>query len=262
MNLLDTLPKLLQTTPTGGWRVAHYAALDQLHIGGLPATRKLLNWLPKTAIRGLDMGAGLGGCARILALEHGCAMTATDIDADYIKAAQLLDQNLGTPTTCHYQVANSLDLPFSDHHFDFILSQHAMMPIDNKAKLLQGIKQVLKPGGSLLLHEVYLAPAQLADAVAYPTPWANERASSYLQTWHEFEALSQQLGWHVAQHEDETAHSLTWLQQTRAAKTTTHPPALNARLALGKEAGKMSANVLYNLQQGRIEVHSARLVVL
>ena len=256
MELLGQLQKLLPQAPTGGWSGQHFAALDQLHMGGLPATHKLLQWLPESAIYGLDMGAGLGGCARLAAIEYGCSMIASDIDADYIAAAKLLHSALTPSPDCHYQVADSLALPFADKQFDFVLSQHAMMPVKDKQALLQGAQRVLKPDGHLLLHEVYMSPRREDNNILYPTPWAKLAQYSHLQTWQDFSELCQGLGWRLEQQENHTQQSLQWLQQ---ARTNPSRSPFNARLALGPEAGNMSANVLHNLRHGLIEVRSAKL---
>lgn len=258
MALLDQLPELLASPPTEGWQSTDFAGLDQLHIGGLGATKQLLAWLPASAHKGLDMGGGLGGCARILALEHACSMTVSDLDESYIAAGQLLNDSLTPQPDCQYITANSLQLPFAEQSFDFVLSQHAMMPIADKQQVLSEASRVVKAGGYLLLHEVYLAPQANPDQVAYPTPWSNERALSHLQTWQDFVNTSQQQGWQLVQAEDETQQSLAWITKARANAGKQSNP-LNARLALGAEAGRMSANVMANLQAGVIEVRRALL---
>ena len=269
MTLLKKLPDILAQPPIEGWQSKDFAGIDQLHIGGLKATLKLLDWLPITAHKGLDMGAGLGGCARLLALEHGCDMTASDLDAAYIAAAQQLDQALASSPNCNYLVADSLALPFAPQSFDFIISQHAMMPIADKQTLLQGAYDVLKAGGSLLLHEVYIAEDKQASQVAYPTPWAQEAAHSHLQTWHEFADMCGDMGWAMTMQADKTAESLAWINAARDQHSKDKDSGirpvrspLHAGLALGKQAATMSANVAYNLQNGLIEVRSALLTRL
>ena len=258
MAWLNQLPELLASAPAEGWQSKDFAGLDQLHIGGLAATKQLLAWLPESARKGLDMGGGLGGCARMLALEYGCSMTVSDLDENYIAAGQLLNQQLQPQPDCQYVTANSLSLPFAEHCFDFVLSQHAMMPIADKQQVLAEASRVVKANCYLLLHEVYLAEHAQADDVAYPTPWANQRDHSHLQTWQDFVETCEQQGWQLVQAEDETQQSLAWITKARANAGKQSNP-LNARLALGPEAGRMSANVMANLQHGLIEVRRALL---
>ncbi len=259
MSLLEQLTSILAQPPADGWQSHDFAALDQLHIGGLAATKELLRWLPAGATNGLDMGGGLGGCARLLATHYACQMTVSDLNSDYIAAGQLLNQHLQPQPACHYVVANSLKLPFAKHSFDFVLSQHAMMAIADKQQVLAEAARVVSAHGHLLLHEVYLTPNSKPEEVLYPTPWADKLGHSHLQTWAQFLADCATSGWQLSQCENETQQSLLWINKARAARATPASP-LNARLALGSAAGKMSANIMANLQAGRLEVRRALLV--
>lgn len=259
MSWLESLWKKLHQPPAGGWTFHHFAALDQLHLGGMEATESLLKWLPNTAIFGLDMAAGLGGSARQVAVQHQCQMVACDIDQDYIQAAKMLNHALMPAPNCQYQVANSLALPFANNTFDFIISQHGMMSIAGKDGLMQEAGRVLKDNGDFLIHEIYLSPATKAQQIRYPTPWANKRQDSYLHTWEAFLDQAQRLGWHLEVQENQTLKSLKWLQE---AATNDVASSLNARLTLGPKARTMHDNMMFNLQQELIEVRTARLCKL
>lgn len=259
MALLDKLSELLASPPIEGWQSQHFAGIDQLHTGGMAATKVLLEWLPKSVTKGLDMGGGLGGCGRLIANNYACSMTVSDLDASYIRAGQLLNDSLAPAPNCHYVVANSLNLPFADDSFDFVLSQHAMMPIHDKQQVLSEAARVVSSQGYLLLHEVYLAPGADASAVAYPTPWASDDGHSHLQTWSDFLQDCSAQGWQLVQSEDETEQSLAWITKARSQSGKQRSP-LNAGLALGPEAGRMSANVMANLEAGLLEVRRALLV--
>jgi 2-polyprenyl-3-methyl-5-hydroxy-6-metoxy-1,4-benzoquinol methylase len=59
------------------------APMDQFHGGGKRATvrlARLAGLLPGTRV--LDVGGGLGGPARTLALEFGCQVTSVDLTCD------------------------------------------------------------------------------------------------------------------------------------------------------------------------------------
>ena len=256
MSWIDSLREKLHQPPAGGWTRYQFAALDQLHLGGMEATEGLLKWLPNNAIFGLDMAAGLGGSARLAAEIYQCQMVACDINQDYIQAAKMLNHALMPAPDCQYQVANSLALPFANNTFDFIISQHGMMSIADKDGLMQEAGRVLKDNGYLLVHEIYLSPAAKAQEIYYPTPWADKRQDSYLQTWEAFVAQAQYLGWYLETQENQTLNSLKWLQE---AATNDAAASFNARLTLGPKAGTMHNNMLLNLQQELIEVRTARL---
>lgn len=256
MSWLESLREKLHQPPAGGWTRHHFVALDQLHLGGIEATKSLLKWLPNNAFFGLDMAAGLGGSARQAAVEHQCQMVACDINQDYIQAAKMLNHALIPAPNCQYQVANSLGLPFANNTFDFILSQHGMMSIADKDGLMQEARRVLKDSGDFLIHEIYLSPAAKSQEIHYPTPWAAQRQDSYLQTWGAFLDQAQRLGWYLVAQENQTLNSLKWLQE---AAINDAASSFNARLTLGPKARTMHNNMMFNLQQELIEVRTARL---
>jgi len=238
------------------WQAQDFAGIDQLHVGGIESTHELLTWLSSTSKRGLDIGCGLGGTSRYLALHKGCSMTGLDLNDDYIRCATLLNQSLDTVPDCHFVVANSLHLPFTSDSFDFVISQHASMNIDDKFALLEGIFKVLNDGGQLLLHEVMLQPNINPNCIDYPTPWASNISESHLLEWSQFVDKAIAVGFAVTQFEDNTASALTWIREAR--KTKPKPP-FTPPLALGPGAGAMSANVLANIEHGRLQVVSALL---
>ena len=77
-------------------------ALDHFHTGGLRASRELLE-LAKigTADRVLDIGAGLGGSARLLASTTGCRVDCIEMSSDYCAGAVLLNRLTGLENRAH-----------------------------------------------------------------------------------------------------------------------------------------------------------------
>ena len=255
--LTKRLANLLKEAGPKVWQASDFAGIDQLHLGGLEASKALARWLPLNATRGLDIGCGLGGTSRYLAVNHGCSMVGLDLNNDYILAAQLLNSHLPALSDCHFVVGNSLALPFAENRFDFALSQHASMNIAQKAVLLAAVYKVLKAEGCLLLHEVMLAQDCAQTSVDYPTPWADQYDHSHLSHWPGFMQLAHAIGFNLIKFEDNTMDALEWLHKTRNQPP---PPPFTPNIALGPTAGMMSANMLRNLQQGRLQIVSASLV--
>jgi ubiquinone/menaquinone biosynthesis C-methylase UbiE len=255
--LTERLANLLKEAGPKVWQVSDFAGVDQLHLGGLEASQALAQWLPLNPARGLDIGCGLGGTSRYLAVNHGCSMVGLDLNSDYIKAAQLLNSHLSGLSDCHFVVGNSLTLPFAEHSFDFVVSQHASMNIAQKAVLLAAVHKVLQTEGCLLLHEVMLAQGCAETAVDYPTPWADQHDNSHLSHWPDFMQLAHAIGFKLIKFEDNTMDALEWLNKARNQPPS---PPFTPNIALGPTAGRMSANMLRNLQQGRLQIISALLV--
>ena len=72
------------------------APANQFHSGGKDATVRLARraGLSRGA-RVLDVGGGLGGPARTLAVEFGCRVAVVDLTASYVEAARMLTARLG-----------------------------------------------------------------------------------------------------------------------------------------------------------------------
>ena len=280
--MLEKIAHILSKNPTTQWQAKDFSAVDQLHLGGIPATLALLDWLPNDqdqckgkdkplSVQGLDIGCGLGGTSRLVWATRGYTMVGLDLNDSYIGAAKLLNQSIDPPPKCQFVVGNSLHLPFEAQLFGFVISQHASMNIHQKLDLLAGLYKVLKPQGQLLLHEVMLQPNALAADVVYPTPWAYQKDESHLCQWSTFERLAIDAGFVVEQFEDDTQSALAWIRKTRAQKLPPQPadsavkrkaeakPRFTPALALGPNAAAMSANVLANIEAGLLQVVSVSL---
>ena len=254
--MLSKLSLLLGNSSSRNWKIEDFSGIDQLHLGGIPATLALLDWLPSSAKDGLDIGCGLGGTSRLLSATRDCNMLGLDLNHQYIEAAMLLNKNIHPEPRCQFVVGNSLNLPFPKHSFDFVISQHASMNIDQKETLLKGLYRVLRPQGHLLIHEIMLQHQATESNVLYPTPWAHEKNDSHLCHWHTFKDLALAIGFKVDNFEDNTEAALTWMRQTRQQKLK---PPFTPPLALGPSAAVMSTNVLSNIEAGYLTVVSARL---
>jgi SAM-dependent methyltransferase len=254
--MINKLTSLLNNSSSTNWKIEDFSGIDQLHLGGIPATLELLDWLPSGVMDGLDIGCGLGGTSRILAAMRDYNMVGLDLNPQYIEAAILLNECIQPQPKCQFVVGNSLNLPFPKHTFNFVVSQHASMNIKQKETLLKGLYGVLKPQGHLLIHEIMLQPQARENDVLYPTPWAHNRSESHLCHWPTFKDLALSIGFKVDYFEDKTEPALAWIRQTRGQKLK---PPFTPSLALGSSAAVMSSNVLGNIEAGYLQVVSAKL---
>ncbi|MBM3222249.1 MAG: methyltransferase domain-containing protein, partial [Candidatus Tectomicrobia bacterium] len=89
------------------------APLDQFHGGGKGATRALARQAGiSAATRVLDVGGGLGGPARMLAVEYGAQVTVVDLTPEYLHAGAELTARMGLTSQVTFCYGNALDLPF------------------------------------------------------------------------------------------------------------------------------------------------------
>jgi sarcosine/dimethylglycine N-methyltransferase len=158
--------------PATGVDPAALAPLDQFHTGGRAATEELLALLPVGPGTGvLDVGAGLGGPARLVAHRRGCRVTCLDLTPGYCAAARLLTAVTGLSERVGVVTGDATALPFADGSFDVVWMQNSTMNIADKARLLGEARRVLVPGGHLALQEVVAGATGLP--VHFPVPWAD-----------------------------------------------------------------------------------------
>jgi 2-polyprenyl-3-methyl-5-hydroxy-6-metoxy-1,4-benzoquinol methylase len=89
---------------------------DHFHGGGKVATdrlARLAQLAPGTRV--LDVGGGLGGPARTLAVEHGCHVTVVDPTESYVRAGEATSgtRNDSTPASRESSVAAECSRPRS-----------------------------------------------------------------------------------------------------------------------------------------------------
>jgi len=156
------------------------AGVDNLHAGGLPATRYLLSALDLSpATRLIDVGCGLGGTARCAAADHGCQVLGVDLSEDFVRAAVLLTEHVGLADLATF-ANNAGDLStIEDRSFDRASMVHVGMNVPDKAALFSEVHRVLRPGGRFGLYE----QMRVGDGVlTYPLPWATDERSSFVAT--------------------------------------------------------------------------------
>jgi sarcosine/dimethylglycine N-methyltransferase len=178
------------------------AALDQFHSGGKGATirlARLAHLSPGTRV--LDIGGGLGGPARTLAVEFGCQVTVIDLTASYVRAAEMLTARLGLGDRVTHHIGNALGLPFEAGTFDVVWTQNSGMNIADKPRLYAGFRRVLCSGGRLALQEPMAGPVQ---PPIFPVMWARDQTTSFLQTPAEMRRLIEAEGFRTRVWDDVT----------------------------------------------------------
>ncbi len=148
------------------------AASDQLHSGQLEATRAFAEWVGlEGGERVLDVGAGLGGSARFLALEHDCRVTALDLTPALCEIGRELtrwmDLEPKVEHLCLDVASGDLD---SDYHL--IWFQHVDMHIPDKVGVYERCRRALHPGRGRLVWHDWLAGN--GGELRLPVPWSSE----------------------------------------------------------------------------------------
>lgn len=184
-------------------RLEDLAGLDQLHAGSVLATEHVLDSLALTpGITLLDVGCGVGGPARLAADRHGCRVTGIDLTPDFVDLARSLTARLRLTSQVTFDVGSATDLPYADGSFSRAMLNHVGMNIADKALLFTEVRRVLEPGGLLAVYD----QMRIGDGeLAYPLPWADDEATSFVETRERYTELLVSAGFRVEHDEDRTA---------------------------------------------------------
>jgi ubiquinone/menaquinone biosynthesis C-methylase UbiE len=176
------------------------APADQFHGGGKGATERLARlagFRPDTRV--LDVGGGLGGPARTLAVQFGCRVTLVDLTESYVRAGGALTARLGLTDRVTHRVGDALTLDVGGETFDVVWTQNSGMNIADKERLYAGFARVLRPGGRLVLQEPMAGPVQ---PMVYPVMWARDPSTSFLRTPDAMRAVIENAGFRVRAWDD------------------------------------------------------------
>jgi len=223
-------------------------ALDHFHTGGLRASRELLEVAKiGAADRVLDIGAGLGGSARLLASTMGCRVDCIEMSPDYCAGAVLLNRLTGLENRIDVHQGSALDMPFSDDSFDVVWMQNVGMNIADKETLYGEISRVLKPGGRYAFQE--MAAGKVLTSY-FPLPWASDPGDNFLVSAEEMRSILDRCGLTAELFEDT---SDTHLSRTMANAT----PATQGQLGLSvfvDNLAQKAGNARRSLEDGQVRL--------
>ena len=253
----DILNQLSSHYPDGP-TLHQLAPLDQLHIGGIAASKRLLDLLDQSAPKVLDIGAGLGGLMRQGAA-LGFHLTGLDITHRFNVLNQAISRLAMTQPTndssagkLRCVTGDACALPFSDASFDAVLFQHSLMNMPDPARVLAECRRVLRPGGQLVMHEV--VGGLHSEALRFPVPWAEGPTHSHLLSLtglaHQLEAS----GFNIQHSEDWSHTAIEWRTRQRQKEQAPRTAVLSPQWVFGERFMQMGKNLLENLANGAIHV--------
>ncbi len=247
-NLVDAIQTGLETAGKSleGLTTRDLSPVDQLHTGGPKATIDLVKKAGLTKQQTvLDAGCGIGGTTRLLAQQFHLLATGIDITPDFIRAARTLTQwcKMDKEPPIDFHLGSVLNMPFSDNHFDAVICQHILMNIEDKHSALAEFYRVLKPCGTLILHEIIDGPGP--DPLM-PVPWGSDPATSFIPTWEFLNAQLEQTGFTQVHFSDATQAAASWWQQVNTIRKTKGIPPVNTHLIFGPMADHFGPNLEKN----------------
>ncbi|MHA2125766.1 MAG: class I SAM-dependent methyltransferase [Promethearchaeota archaeon] len=125
---------------------------DQIHVGGADQTdilAKKVGLDKKNDIYLLDICSALGGPARYIAKNYGVKVVGLDITPEMIIEAKKRTKGEPFEDKIEFRIGSALDIPAHTNDFDVVWGQDAWCYIRDKSRLIEEVKRVLKPGGTL-----------------------------------------------------------------------------------------------------------------
>ncbi len=103
---------------------------------------------------------GIGSGLDIPYLPRDARLTGSDITPAMLRRAKKRAQE----NRCNIELvcADSQQLPFANHSFDFIIMHLILAVVPDSARALQEASRVLKPGGNIYIYDKFLRPGERA----------------------------------------------------------------------------------------------------
>jgi len=231
------------------------APVDEFHIRGRVSTEELAAWAELGRDQAvLDVGCGLGGTGRYLASTVGCHVTGVDLTEEYCRVGEMLSERVDLADRTSFRQGSALDLPFDSARFDVVWTEHVQMNIEDKASFYGELHRVLKPGGQLAFHDIFAGDR---SDLQFPVPWAGDASISHLVPPESVHTTLTDLGFSVVRWEEKTEESAAFFRTVLERVRAQGWMPVGLHLLMGEDAETKFANVLGNLEKGRLRVVQA-----
>ena len=130
------------------------SGIETLHPGGFALTKRtaeLADLKPGKTV--LDVSSGRGTQSVFYAQEFGVTIVGLDLSQEMLDASEKKVAEACLSQLVSFKKGDSQALPFEDNTFDVVINECAVGIPDDSQKVLDEMIRVLKPGGSIVIHE-------------------------------------------------------------------------------------------------------------
>jgi O-methyltransferase StaMB len=103
----------------------------------------------------LDVGCGIGGPGVRIARLTGARVTGISVSQEQVRLANSLAESAGLAERVVFQRANAMELPFSAQSFDAVMAFESTPHMPDRGQVLTQIFRSLRPGGRLVLTDLF-----------------------------------------------------------------------------------------------------------
>jgi ubiquinone/menaquinone biosynthesis C-methylase UbiE len=225
------------------------APVDEFHIGGRAATEDVARQLTLAASdRVLDIGCGLGGPARQIAVRYGCHVSGIDLTRDYVEAGNVLTGWLQLDGRVSLQHGDALALPFTDGWFTAAYMLHVGMNIADKSALFAEAARVLRAGGRFAIYDVMRTSE---GELSHPLPWASTADTNAIGSSGQYRDALSSAGFEIVSERERRDIALDYFARQRA-QVPARPAALGMHTLMGARRPEMVRNMSESISAGRI----------
>lgn len=101
----------------------------------------------------IDLGAGYGGSARMLAARYGCRVTCLNLSKTQNDLNRALTREAGLSGRITVVHGSFEEIPEPEDTFDVVWSQDAILHSGDRARVMDEVCRVLKPGGRFIFTD-------------------------------------------------------------------------------------------------------------
>ncbi len=162
--------------PPGHQDEYHDALVDMLELvwgrgfmipDGPRIVRRVLAGLELRGERVLDIGAGIGGPALLMAGEMGARVVGIDLEAPLVSRARAAAAAAGLDERIEFRQVDAGPLPFDAGSFGVVYSSGAFTQVEDKAGMFGEVFRVLEPGGVFTCYDWMRGDGPCSDDMRY-----------------------------------------------------------------------------------------------
>ncbi|GAB3488526.1 class I SAM-dependent methyltransferase [Amycolatopsis cihanbeyliensis] len=145
---------------------------ESYHPGGLALTRRLAAALELGGgQRVVDVAAGSGATARLLATEYHATVDGVDLGEDTVRRARTAAEKAGLAERTRFHLGDAERIPLPDGVFNAVFCECAFCTFPDKPTAATEFARLLRPGGRVGITDVTITEAGLPEQLRTLTAW-------------------------------------------------------------------------------------------